>query len=291
MEQPIETASIAVGDLTFRFLVSGAGPPVVLLHGDGDSKVSWSWVLPTLARTHRVYALDLPGFASAPLADYSPARFARLVAAFLDALGIARAAVVGNSFGGLIALRLALAAPARVAALGLVDSAGLGQAMVPLAASLAWPGYGEYALAWGRTPHGAAQRAWLSSALLFADPARIPAAWVDEQKRLARQPAFAAATLAALRAIATPAGQRDVLLWHLSRLTMPTLVLWGANDLVFPAWQACAAAAQLRRGQLGIVPACGHLPHVERPAETARALAGFLARHEARRETAISGAR
>ena len=276
MEQPIAARSVAIGAITARYLVAGDGPPLLLLHGDGDSKFSWSWVLPALARTHRVYALDLPGFDGSPLPDYAPARFARLIAAFLDALAIPQATVLGNSFGGLIALRLALAAPERVAALGLVDSAGLGNAVAPLAASLALPGYGEYALAWSRTPFGTAQRTWLRSALLFARASRIPTPWIAEQERLARQPGFAAATLAALRAITTPGGQREILLWHLPRLTMPTLVLWGANDLVYPAWQARIAAAHLRRPHLAIIPDCGHLPHVERPAETAAAIARFL---------------
>jgi 4,5:9,10-diseco-3-hydroxy-5,9,17-trioxoandrosta-1(10),2-diene-4-oate hydrolase len=272
-----EERSVVVEGLAARYVVAGAGPALVLLHGDGDSKLSWSWVLPALARTHRVYALDLPGFNGVRLPDYAPARFARFVAGFMDALDITCAAVVGNSFGGLVALRLALAAPARVGALGLVDSAGLGVAMTPTATSLACPGFGEAALGWGWTPFGAAQRTWLRDTLLFAHPGRVPAAWYAEHERLARRPGFGAATLAALRAIAGPGGQSDVLLWHLPRLTVPALVLWGANDLVFPVWQAYAANTCLRRGRLAVLPDCGHLPHVERPAETAAELGAFLA--------------
>jgi 4,5:9,10-diseco-3-hydroxy-5,9,17-trioxoandrosta-1(10),2-diene-4-oate hydrolase len=276
----IEEGSIVVEGLTARYFVAGAGPALVLLHGDGDSKFSWTWVLPALARTYRVYALDLPGFGDVQLSDYRPEFFVRFVAGFLDALDIPRAAVIGNSFGGLVALRLALAAPARVSALGLVDSAGLGVAMTPMATSLSFPGYGEAALGWGRTPFGAAQRNWLRDTLLFARPGRVPAAWYAEQERLARRPGFGAATLAALRAIVGPGGQRDVLLWQLPRLTIPTLVLWGANDMVFPAWQAYAANASLRRGRLTVLPDCGHLPHVERPAETVAAITDFLLRAE-----------
>ena len=70
-----------------------------------------------MARTNRAYAPDLPGFGGSdkPAADYSPAFFARFVAAYLDALGVERAAVAGNSLGGLVALRLALSKPERVA--------------------------------------------------------------------------------------------------------------------------------------------------------------------------------
>lgn len=282
VETGIEERRVVVDGLVARYGVAGDGPALVLLHGDGDSKFSWSWVLPALARTHRVYALDLPGFDGARLPDYAPARFARFLGAFLDALAIPSAAIVGNSFGGLVALRFALDTPERVRALGLVDSAGLGVAMTPVATAMALPGYGEAALGWGQTPFGAAQRNWLRHTMLFARSGCVPAAWYAEQERLAQRPGFAAATLAALRAITGPSGQREVLLWHLPRLAMPTLVLWGANDYVFPVWQAYAASAQLRRGRLAILPDCGHIPHVERPRETAAELSGFLA--EARRQ-------
>jgi hypothetical protein len=87
--------------LPLRYLVAGEGPPLVLLHGAGDNSLDWRWVLPALARTHRVYALDMPGSpdSARPVADYSPAFLERSLAAFLDALGIERATLVGNSLG------------------------------------------------------------------------------------------------------------------------------------------------------------------------------------------------
>jgi pimeloyl-ACP methyl ester carboxylesterase len=82
---------------------------------------------PDLARSRRVYAPDLLGLVGSAnkTADYSPAFFARFVAAYFDALEIECAAVVGNSLGGLVALRLALSKPGRVSALSLIGSAGL----------------------------------------------------------------------------------------------------------------------------------------------------------------------
>src|SRR5215213_1640099 len=105
----------------------------MLLHGAGDNSLDWRWVIPDLAATHRVYAPDLPGSpdSARPDAAYSPAFFERFAVGFLDALGIGRATFVGNSLGGLIALRLALSESARVTALILVDSAGLGSAINP----------------------------------------------------------------------------------------------------------------------------------------------------------------
>ena len=273
----IEEGHIAVAGRTTRYLTAGRGLPLVPLHGDGESALDWAWTLPALAATHRVYAPDLPGAAARVTgpADYTPAGLARFVAAFLDTLGIVRPVVVGSSLGGLAALHLALAAPGRVAALGLVASAGLGRAAHPLLLPLTLPGYGEWASAWSATPLGAAQRAWWRATFLFARSERIPAAWLAEQERLAQRPGFLAATLAALRAQLDPWGQREVVLGALPRLTLPALVVWGERDLVFPLEQARAALAWLPRGELALIPDCGHLPHVECPDLFVAALSRF----------------
>jgi pimeloyl-ACP methyl ester carboxylesterase len=98
-----------------RYLTTGEGPPLVLLHGVGTSSGEWSWVLPELARNNLVYAIDLPGYdGSYEPPDYSPAYTASFVSSFLDAVGVERAVVVGNSFGGLVSLHLALSNPARL---------------------------------------------------------------------------------------------------------------------------------------------------------------------------------
>ncbi len=274
----VEERRIDVDGLLTHYLTAGEGPPLVLLHALAESVLDWRWVLPALARTHRVYAPDLPGFGSSarPVSDYSPAFFARFVAAYLDALGIDRAAVVGNSLGGLVALRLALSEPARVSALGLIDSAGLGRGVSYALRSPTLPGYGGLAIAWSKTPLGATQRAWLKANLLFARPRLVPAEWMKEQYRLAQSPGFLEAALAALRAQVDLRGQREVLLDRLPSLEIPTLVVWGASDRVFPASQARDAISRLREGSLELIPACGHLPQVERPDRFVEAFERFL---------------
>src|SRR5829696_10448502 len=129
----VKEQNVEIDGLPIRYLSAGEGLPMVLLHGAGDSSLDWRWVIPDLAATHRVYAPDLPGSpdSARPAAAYSPAFFERFAVGFLNALGIGRATFVGNSLGGLIALRLALSEPARVTALVLVDSAGLGSAVNP----------------------------------------------------------------------------------------------------------------------------------------------------------------
>lgn len=271
--------TIDVDGISTGYLTAGAGgPPLVLLHGVGTSAGEWAWVMPALARDNLVYAIDLPGYdGSSDPPDYSPAFTARFVASFLDAVGVERAVFVGSSFGGLAALHLALSDPARVVALVLADSAGLDQTMSPAFANLTLPRGSEEPMAsWHRTPPGAAQRAFVRASLLFARPWQIPLKWLAGQYRLSRLPSFARTELAALRAAVNPAGQREVFVDRLPELGMPTLLVWGTEDRVFPVWQAKGAAARLANGSLALVADCGHLPHVEKPERFASILKGFI---------------
>jgi pimeloyl-ACP methyl ester carboxylesterase len=203
----IEEQIVEINGLPIRYLSAGEGPPLVLLHGAGDNALDWWLVMPTLAATHRVYAPDLPGSpdSARPAADYSPAFFERFVVTFVNSLGIGRATYVGNSLGGLIALRLALSEPARVTALVLVASAGLGSAINPAFTSVNIPLLGEAAMPFWRTRAGAYQRAWGRTALLFTHPPRsVPREWLAEQCRLARSPGYLEAHLTVLRALVSP---------------------------------------------------------------------------------------
>jgi pimeloyl-ACP methyl ester carboxylesterase len=273
--------TVEVQDLSTRYLVAGEGPPMVLLHGVGTSAGEWSWVLPELARSHRVYALDLPGYdGSFEPPDYAPAFTASFIGSFLDAVGVESAVVVGNSFGGLVALHLALSEPARVSALILSDSAGLDRTVNPALATLSFPRMGQMATALAKTPPGAAQRALGRALLMFARPWQIPSKWLNDQYRLAQLPNFIEATVATLRSTVGPSGQREVLLDELPRLQMPTLIVWGIEDRVIPYWQAQDALTRLKKGSLVLIKNCGHLPHVEQPERFVSILDGFL-RNEA----------
>ena len=275
----VEKHDVEIDGMPIRYLAAGDGPPVVLLHGAGDNALDWRWVMPALAAGHHVYAPDLPGSpdSARPAADYSPAYFERFVSAFLDALDVGRATLVGNSLGGLIALRLALSEPERTGALVLVNSAGLGRAINPAFTSVNVPGLGEAALPFWRTPLGAYQRAWGRTALLFAHPpARVPREWLAEQCRLALLPGYLEAHLTALRALVSPLGQREVLVDRLPSVKMPTLVVWGARDRVFPECQAREAVVRLQEGSLALIPDCGHMPHVECPDHFLAALTEFI---------------
>ena len=274
-----EECYVDVNGLPTRYLRAGTtGPPLVLLHGVGDSALDWRWVMPTLAGTHRIYVPDLPGSGGTIKSDvdYSPAFFTQFLSAFLDALEVKHAAVIGHSLGGLVGLRLALSEPSRVSALGLVASAGLGREVTHALRSLALPGTGRLAVAWGKRPPGAAQRALGRSTLLFARPWRVPRKWLKEQYRLARLPGFLEAQLATVRAQVGLRGQREVLVDRLAQLDVPTRLVWGTGDRVLPYSQAKEAVSRLQEGSLELISDCGHSPHVEQPERFVSALDRFL---------------
>ena len=161
-------------------------------------------------------------------------------------------------------------------ALILVDCAGLGRVVNPAFTSVNVPGLGEAAMPFWRIPIGAYQKAWGRATLLFARPGNVPREWLAEQYRLAVSPGYLEAHLTALRAQVAPGGQREVLLDRLYLMKIPTLVVWGRRDRVFPESQAREAAARLQEGSLAIIPYCGHMPHVECPDRFLATLDGFL---------------
>jgi 4,5:9,10-diseco-3-hydroxy-5,9,17-trioxoandrosta-1(10),2-diene-4-oate hydrolase len=279
-ETVLHDRRITVDGVQTQYLDAGAGAPLLLLHGHEQSATSWRWVIPALARTRRVLALSLPGHGEsgpaagghAPGADLAP-----FVAAFCSAVGAGPPIdLVGHSAGGAIALRLALADPARIRTLTLVDSAGLGREVHPLLALDTLPVIGELAVMISRLPGGDLARTTMSAAMLFAQPWRIPAEFLTEQHALARRPGQLEASTAMARALFGPHGQRQILTGRLPALTTPTLIIWGDRDYLLPVSQAHTAVKHLPHGRLSVFPDCGHLPHVEHPDRFAAVLGTWL---------------
>lgn len=122
--------SVRVGDIEWPYLDGGkaTGEPVVLVHGFGGDKDNWTLYAPYLTPHHRVICPDLPGFGENDHSvdrDYGMQAQAGRLRGFLDALGIDRCHLAGNSMGGFVALRFALDFPDRLASLTLLDNAGV----------------------------------------------------------------------------------------------------------------------------------------------------------------------
>jgi pimeloyl-ACP methyl ester carboxylesterase len=254
---------------------AGAGPTVIAIHGLGASKASFLPTLEALADDFRVIAMDLPGFGDSdkPLgAPYHAPFFASAVVALLDALGEDRAHLIGNSLGGRVALEVGLRHPERVERLGL------------LAPSLAWRRPRKWAgpLRYVRPELG----------LLPHTPQRVVRAIVDRVVPGATEGWTAAGIDEFLRAFLTPRGRaafyataRQIYLeepegekgfWtRLAGLQPDALFVWGRQDRLVPiafARHVSETAPGARHLELN----CGHVPQLERPRETHRALIEFL---------------
>jgi pimeloyl-ACP methyl ester carboxylesterase len=263
---------------SIHHLEEGAGPPVVLLHGGTGGGANWFRLLAPLARRYRVLAPDLPGFGLSPHArPAAPLGIAAATALqdWLAANGIGGATVVGTSFGGLAAIRLAQRAPDRVDRLLLLDSAGLGPGIHPLIRLAAVPGLTRAGVAPTR-----AGTAWLLRSLLTAGPdAMGPAdasALIDylfASARAAGVPYLATT----LRLFASVRGQRELVRdEELRALPQAVAVMWGGRDRLLPVAHAWRAAG-LRGVRPAILDGIGHSPNWERPDAVVAAVDDLIA--------------
>ncbi|WP_426754142.1 alpha/beta fold hydrolase [Myxococcus sp. Y35] len=272
---PAVTATVhwLPGGGALRVLEAGAGPTVVLLHGRGGAASSWFAYLTALARTHRVLAVDLPGFGlssptDGPLttAEEAVAFFTAPVEALLARLAPGPVSVVGHSLGGLVALELALRGRVPVERLGLVGAMGLGPEMARKARLFFRSGPERLARAlgpwaWARmvpppqTPLG--QRLGALDYELHARPGTSP--------EVAR----------AFDLLVPLVGEVFHRARQLDAVGVPVLVVWGEREDVLPVSMAEQAARRLPQAQLVRVDA-GHSPHQERPERVLPELKTFL---------------
>jgi len=272
---------IGVDGLNLRYHTRGSsGPVLVLLHGIGRSLEDWESTLEPLGASHRVYALDLPGFGRSdkPQSGYSFAYFAGVLEGFLDALKLERVTLLGNSLGGGVALEFAFAHPERVSRLVLVDSAGFGSEVTLGLRLLTLRGVGE---GLGK-PTPLLIRGTLEG--VFFDKSYVTPEREARELELARLPGAQTAYLSVARALGTfMGGVRAEWVWSVLRrcgdLKMPTLIVWGDRDQILPVKHARVAQAHLPHAELKIFEACGHFPQLERPREFNALVLEFLNRH------------
>ena len=267
-----------VGGVQVRYWSEGSqGSPVILIHGIGGYVENWWPNNRTLARQHRVFAVDLPGFGRSdkPVdAPYDMPYFATFVRDFMTALSLESASVVGHSMGGGVALQTALTFPQKVSRLVLVDSAGLGREMNLVLRVASLPVLGEVVT----RPSLEGSRSLIKA--IVHDPALV----IDEDVRFDYEmsilPGAQRAFLKALRSLANVSGQKHTftgpILDHLPAITQPTLVLWGRDDTVIPMKHA-DVARRIPDIRVRIFEHCGHMPQFEHPDDFDQVVQEFLA--------------
>ncbi len=277
-DQRLSFDRVQTSDGAMSYLAAGPldAPRVVCIHGLGATKASFMPTVNALAQTHRVIALDLLGFGDShkPLtAPYDAPYFARAVAVALNELSIDHAHLVGNSMGGRIAIELAIREPDLVASTSLLAPALAWLRQRPLRAVLSLP---------------------LSKlALIQPAPRRIvepivrglvpggndgwTAAGVDEFLRAYLTPAGRHAFYEAARRIYLDEPYGEAGFWPRLRLMhQPSLFVWGQQDELVPIGFRRHVERALPTA-LHLELDCGHVPQLERPAETHAAIADLVA--------------
>ena len=287
-EVPLESDYVRVGRLKIHQTTGGSGPPIVFVHGLGSSGyIEWRFVLRHFARSHRVIAPDLPGFGRTDKprsARYGIPYFARTLDRYLDAVGVERAVVVGTSMGGRVALEVALQYPERVERLVLVNALGLGRPQVQFFYPLMMlPRVGEAAMGFARqavhrVPPGVIRR-WAGRYAGSTDVDRtMDDTYLADLREMMAAEGYAEAYLATVRSMATPGalfGRHD-LTARLREIAVPVLIVWGAEDPLFPLAHAHRAHAALPGSRLAVIEGAGHTPQADRPDEFNRVLERFL---------------
>ena len=248
--------------ITVTYVQAGPAdaPPLLLLHGLGDTNRSWSLMLPELAKAHRVYAFDQRGHGatSAPACCYALADLAYDAVAFLDAMKIGRATIAGHSLGSFVAQTIAAHHPQRVNRLILIGSSDTtaGQDVM------------EWLWAQIATFDGGPTAAFVE--VWQANPTPVDAEFLAHVKReTAAVPRDVWKSIA--RALMIEDQRRFV-----REIEVPVLILWGEKDAAFPAPSQERLRQLLPNARFKAYPEVGHNTHWEIPALIARDIRAFL---------------
>jgi pimeloyl-ACP methyl ester carboxylesterase len=264
----------------------GEGPPVVLLHGFGDTADCWRRVVPPLTRDHRVVALDIPPFGRScgpelsngtSLVDWYPDFFSALV----EELGLDEVTLVGHSLGGAIAMHATLERPDTVGRLALIAPAGLGDG-----APWWWHAVAGRPINWAaflRLPNPiagqaikAGMRGFLEERLLY-DPRRLEDV-IEHFVSLHGGRRQLEELLATGRALIP--GYDGRLIERVGEIECPVTVIWGREDRLAPVEHADAFEAAVPHAQVHVLERCGHYPQIERPSRVTELLEELLGDYE-----------
>lgn len=262
-----------IGGESIHYMEAGQGEPLLLVHGFFAWSFTWRKNLPALGERFHTYAVDLRGWGLSQRGStlaYGLDAQADLLAAFLNAMQIERAALMGHSMGGEIALRFALRHPDRLKGMVLVSPSALVQrrkrwverhllqlpAVGPLAVRMAVlnPRFAARSV---RQAHHRADRVTTADIAGYYLPARLPGS-AHSLVRVLRDVDFGAAA--------------D----RLGEVRHRTLLIWGENDPWVPVAHGYRLAELIPQAELVTIPACGHVPHEEYPERFHQLVIPFL---------------
>ena len=270
-------ASVEIDGINIHYEESGSGRPVVLIHGFGASSFAWRPLRASLDG-YRIIAPDLKGCGrSSKPADghYGTAHQAELISGFIASLDLEDPVLVGHSLGGGVAIGAALLGiergDAQVGGLVLIASMGFPQRIPRFIRVLRTPLLGEIAVQFVTLRLGVR----MTLAHSYSDGSEIADDLVDSYVQHLGRPGARRALMVTARQI-VPHNLDDIIAAYPS-IHVPTLCIWGAEDVIVPVEIGRKLAAALPDAHLEVIDNCGHAPHEEEPARTAELIEGFLA--------------
>ena len=266
---------VEVGGARINHVDMGSGSPTLLfVHGLSGSWQNWVENIPHFSHTHRILALDLPGFGDSPMPpwDVSIEAYGRLLHDFCSVVEAGDCVVVGNSMGGFIAADAVSSDPDRFAKLVLVSAAGVSSARMRKApadaAARVAAATAPIGLRWQERALRRPRMRYLAFRQIVRWPLRLRRELLWEQfHHGAAKPGF-------LPSIQSLVGY-DIL-DRLEEVDIPTLIIWGRDDRVVPSEDAAGYGNRLRNSRTVIFADTGHLPQLERPVRFNRLLEEFL---------------
>ena len=270
----LRSIDIDGGSINYVDIGSGDDPPVVFVHGLGGCWQNWLENIPRAALERRVIAPDLPGFGESemPLDHISIPGYGRFLDTFLERLGLGEVVVVGNSMGGFIAAEIAIQRPARVERLVLVSAAGLSITNMRRRPVQTWgraaAAVGAYGAAHVRAMIVRPRLRHIALGYVVRHPTRLRPDLCWEIMSGAGRPGF----LDALNAL-LDYDFHD----RLGGIRAPTLIVWGAEDMLVPVKDASEFERLIPNSRKVIFEDTGHVPMLERPEAFNAVLMEFLA--------------
>jgi pimeloyl-ACP methyl ester carboxylesterase len=268
----LEPRTIDAGGIETSYLEAGAGDPVVMLHGSGpgvSAMANWQHNIGMLSQRFRVLAPDVVGFGATERPDdvvYSLRTWTDHIWAFLDAHGIEKTAIVGNSLGGRIALQMATDRPDRITKMVLMGTPGVGMTLTDgLAALRAYE------------PSHDAMRDLLRN-YFAVDPAMI----TDELVAIRYEASIADGAYEAYRTMffdpRHTGSELGITEDEVRAIATPTLLVHGREDKVVSVRVSVTMLGLLPNADLHVFSACGHWTQIERADEFSALVANYLAR-------------
>ena len=246
--------SVMIYGQKINYIDAGTGPVVILLHGLGGSGLNWAPNIAPLATKFRVIAPDQIGFGKSdkPFINYRIGTYVDFLEELRKQLKIERAALVGNSMGGWIAVAYAVAYPDRVERLILVDAAGF-----------APPKDFDLKTLYGLNPSTRAGIKAITTKVFF-NPLFSSDPFVDQALTL-RVSAGDGYTISSL--IQSIERREDFIDDQVKSIKQPTLIIWGRQDGLVPLSDAERFDREIPNSTLLVFDQCGHVPNFEKPAE------------------------